>query len=68
MQSGAGIVDASVDVPAGRYRARISGWGFTEVGRTGADRDDSYRLRLWIRDQQQDPAVRKRWPGWDQWR
>jgi hypothetical protein len=68
MQSGAGIAETSVDVPAGRYRARISGRGFTEVGHAGADGDDSYRLRLWIRDQQQDPAVRKRWPGWDQWR
>jgi ribosomal protein S13 len=68
MQSGAGTADVSIDIPEGRYRARISGRGFTALGHAGANGDDSYRLRLWPRGQQEDPALRKRWPGWDQYR
>jgi hypothetical protein len=64
--SGGGPVHPA-DIPAGRYRARISGRGFTELGHAGADGNDSYRLRLWPRGQQEDPALRKRWPGWDQY-
>lgn len=56
------------DVPAGSYRARISGRGFTELGHAGANGDDSYRLRLWPRGEREDPALRKRWPGWDMYR
>jgi hypothetical protein len=63
-----GTLNASADIPAGRYRARISGRGFTELGAAGADGDDSYRLRLWPRGQREDPALRKRWPGWDKYR
>jgi ribosomal protein S13 len=58
----------TADVPAGRYRVRISGRGFTELGNAGSNGDDSYRLRLWPRGEQQDPALRKRWPGWDNYR
>jgi hypothetical protein len=68
MPSGTATLDASADVPAGRYRARISGRGFTEVGRAGAEGDDSYRMRLWPRSRREDPALRKRWPGWDKYR
>lgn len=64
----AATLDASADVPAGRYRARISGRGFTEVGHAGAEGDDSYRMRLWPRSRREDPALRKRWPGWDKYR
>lgn len=67
MQSGAGAADVSVDIPGGRYRARISGRGFTALGLAGAN-EDSYRLRLWPRGQREAPALRKRWPGWDQYR
>ena len=55
----------AADAPPGNYRARISGRGFTELGAAGADGDDSYRLRLWPRDQSSPPMLRKRWPGWD---
>jgi len=65
MPSGGGTIDVSADIPAGRYRARISGRGFTALGNAGANGDDSYRLRLWPSDRPLDPALRKRWPGWD---
>jgi hypothetical protein len=53
------------DIPPGTYRVRISGRGFTALGRAGAEGDDSYRLRLWLTDHAADPQLRKRWPGWD---
>jgi hypothetical protein len=66
--SGTGDYGVPADIPPGRYRARISGRGFTKLGHAGADADDSYRLRLWPRGQREDPGLRKRWPGWDQYR
>jgi hypothetical protein len=68
MPSGGSGSAVSADIPAGRYRVRISGRGFTELGRAGAEGDDSYRLRLWPRGEREDPALRKRWPGWDKYR
>jgi ribosomal protein S13 len=56
------------DVPPGRYRVRISGRGFTELGNAGSNGDDCYRLRLWSRGEREDPALRERWPGWDKYR
>lgn len=64
MPSGGGIA-VWADIPAGRYRARISGRGFTALGNAGANGDDSYRLRLWPGGERQNPVLRKRWPGWD---
>ena len=68
MQSGALTPDCVVDIPAGTYRVRVSGQGYTALGHAGADGDDSYRLRLWPRDQDNTPRLRKRWPGWDRYR
>jgi len=65
MPSGGGTLEVWADIPAARYRARISGRGFTELGNAGANGDDSYRLRLWRCGQREDPVLRKRWPGWD---
>lgn len=62
------IGNVSADVPAGRYRARISGRAFTKLGHAGSDGDDSYRLRLWPHGNREDLALRKRWPGWDKYR
>jgi hypothetical protein len=55
----------SADVPAGAYRVRISGRGFTELGYAGAGGTDTYRLRLWPRGQPAGPMLRKCWPGWE---
>ncbi|MCP2248148.1 hypothetical protein [Lentzea aerocolonigenes] len=52
------------EVPTGRYRARVSSQGYTEA-REGAEGLDSYRFRLWPRDQESAPQLRKAWPGWD---
>lgn len=54
----------TTEVPAGRYRARVSGRGFTYLGHAGAEGDDSYRLRLWQRTADTEPVLRKSWPGW----
>jgi hypothetical protein len=56
------------DVPSGTYRVRVSGRGFTVLGHAGAEGDDSYRLRLWHSGRPADPVLRKRWPGWDDYR
>jgi hypothetical protein len=55
----------SAGIPAGAYRVRISGRGFTELGFAGANGTDTYRLRLWPRSRLTDPVLRKRWRGWD---
>jgi hypothetical protein len=59
--SGGGPV-ITAEVPPGTYRVRISGRGLTDTWPHG---DESYRLRLWPRDQDQAPELRKSWPGWD---
>ena len=63
--SGMGGVKVTTDVPAGRYRVRVSGAGYTELGQAGADGDDFYRLRMWPRDSDSEAVLRKRWSGWD---
>jgi hypothetical protein len=65
--SGGGLPERT-DIPPGSYRVRVSGRGFTVLGRAGAEGGDSYRLRLWLTDQAADPELRKRWPGWDGYR
>jgi hypothetical protein len=63
--SGGGGARHDVPVPSGRYRARLAGRGYRELGLAGADGDDSYRLQLWPRSVDSEPVLRKRWPGWD---
>lgn len=58
----------AVPLPAGDYRARISGAGFTELGFAGAEGSDHYRLQLWPRTASTEPRLRKSWPGWQNWR
>jgi hypothetical protein len=55
----------SVEMPAGRYRARLSGSGYTATGFAGANGDDYYRLRLWPRVTDADPGLRNSLPGWE---
>jgi hypothetical protein len=64
-EASGGGPSSSADVPAGAYRVRISGRGFTERGSAGAEGTDSYRLRLWPRGRHTDPVLRKCWPGWN---
>lgn len=63
---GAGQV--TTDIPPGRYRARVSGRGFTQLGAAGAEGGDSYRLRVWPSAAQAAPVLRKSWPGWAAYR
>jgi TonB family protein len=53
-----------IKVPPGRYRTRVSGRGFVALGFAGANGNDSYRLRLWPRQEDTEPVLRKSWPGW----
>jgi hypothetical protein len=53
------------EVPAGSYRARLSGRGYTALGGSGADGEDSYRVRLWPRTTDREPELLRSWPGWD---
>jgi len=43
-------------VPAGNYRARISGRGFTQAGLAGAE---SYRIQLWPAEAPEAPVLRQ---------
>jgi hypothetical protein len=64
---GSGLVEAAV--PAGRYRARLSGSGFDGAAawRYGdAERPpDRYLLELWPSEVELPPAEPVRWPGHD---
>jgi TonB family protein len=57
-----------IKVPPGRYRARVSGRGFVALGFAGANGNDSYRLRLWPRQEDTEPVLHKSWPGWTGYR
>lgn len=63
-EASGGTGEVTTEVPAGRYRARVSGRGFTTLGAGGAEGDDSYRLRLWPRSTDGEPELRRSWPGW----
>lgn len=63
-EAAGGGLHYETDIPAGSYRLRVSGRGFTGVGLDAVDGDDSYRLRLWPRAQDREPVLRKNWPGW----
>jgi hypothetical protein len=59
----------TVEVPADRYRARISGAGFTGLGApNGDDSPEYYRVRLWPRAATSPPVLRRYWPGWNDYR
>ena len=59
-----------VEIPAGRYRARLSGFGFDAAARWSygdpGDPTDSYRLELWPSEASQPPAELRRWAGYDE--
>ena len=57
--------EVGVLIQPGRYRVRVSGRGFITRGDAGIDQGESYRLRFWPRAADREPALRKRWPGWD---
>lgn len=61
---GGGCVD--YEIPAGSYRARVSGRGYTEHAATRRceGTTDSYRLQLWPRTQERPPELVTSWPGW----
>jgi hypothetical protein len=65
--SGGGLPQQTV-LEAGRFRARIGGRGFTVRGGAPAGGNDTWRLQLWPRTTDSEPALRRKWPGWDGYR
>ncbi len=63
---GAGRLE--VDVPQGRYRARLSGFHFDRAAQWSygdpGDPADHYRLELWPADRPSPPVELRRWPGY----
>ena len=63
---GAGELD--VEIPEGRYRARLSGFAFDAAARWSYDDPDPpgdrYRLELWPSEHRDPPAELRRWPGY----
>ena len=64
-EASGGGAQIPLEIPANRYRVRVSGAGYTERGAAGADGDDYYRLRMWPRTTDTEPELRKYWSGWD---
>lgn len=68
LEGSGGSVEVEVDVPPGRYRARLSGfdfdaaatWSYDDAGYPG----DQYRLELWVVSEPTPPAELRRWPGY----
>jgi hypothetical protein len=68
LQGSGGAGELEIDVPPGRYRARLSGFDFDAAQRWSYDDpgnpDDHYRLELWPSQVPQRPAELRRWPGY----
>lgn len=67
-EASGGGQEASVEVPSGEYRARISGSGYDAswtAGIEGHAGRESFRMQLWRRESASPPTLRKRWPGFD---
>ena len=67
LEGSGGSGELEVDVPAGRYRARLSGFDLDGAAAWSyGDPDyppDHYRLELWLSDSAERPAELRRWPG-----
>ena len=62
-----GSGEVQIEIPAGHYRARLSGFDFDGAAEWsyGDPRDppDHYRLELWPSDIAEEPAELRRWAG-----
>lgn len=67
LEGAGGAGTLPVDVPAGRYRARLSGFELDAARRWSYDDPgypaDHYRLELWPSHVPRPPAELRRWPG-----
>lgn len=68
LEGSGGSGDVEVDVPPGRYRARLSGFDFDTAATWSYDDTgypaDHYRLELWPFSEPTHPAELKRWAGY----
>jgi hypothetical protein len=69
LEGSGGAGKLEIDAPAGRFRARLSGFDYDTAQRWSYDDDgypgDHYRLELWRCDVPQPPAELRRWQGYD---
>jgi hypothetical protein len=59
---------ASVEIPSGEYRTRISGSGYDASWTAGIEAragHESFRMQLWRNENASPPILRKSWPGFD---
>jgi hypothetical protein len=68
LEGSGGSGELEIEIPAGRYRARLSGFEFEAATRWSYDDPeypgDRYRLELWPCETPQPPAELKRWAGY----
>lgn len=68
LEGSGGFGELKVEVPAGTYRARLSGFDFEPATRWSYDDPgypaDRYRLELWPSNAPEPPAELRRWAGY----
>ena len=68
LEGSGGSGELEVDLPPGRWRARLSGFGFDAAAQWSygdpGHPADHYRLELWPSHAPARPAELKRWPGY----
>jgi hypothetical protein len=68
LEGSGGSGELDVEIPAGRYRARLSGFSFDAAARWSYGDPgyppDHYRLELWLSDTRVQPVERRRWAGY----
>ena len=70
LEGSGGSGELEVEIPRGRYRARLSGFGFDAAAQWSFDDPgyptDRYRLELWPTNIEEPPAEMRRWVGYDE--
>ncbi len=70
LEGSGGSGELDVEIPRGRYRARLSGFGFDAAAQWSYDDPgyptDRYRLELWPTNIEEPPAEMRRWVGYDE--
>jgi hypothetical protein len=70
LEGSGGSGELEVEIPPGRYRARLSGFGFDAATQWSYSDPgyptDSYRLELWPSESSKPPAELRRWAGYNE--
>ena len=69
LEGSGGSGEAHVELPAGRYRARLAGYDFAAAASWSyndpGNPSDTYALSLWPATECRPAEERRRWPGYD---